>query len=461
MLLAAVYILFLVYVVLRLFRRPTGNAADYLVVGRRLTLPAFVATLVATWYGGILGVGEYAWRYGVSNWLVFGVPYYIAAGIFGLFLAGRIRRSQVLTIPDQLERRYGRGTALLGAGVLFVMTAPSAYVLMLGVLVRLATGWPLWVGVALGTALSVGYVFRGGLRAIITTDMVQFGLMFLAFLVLVPTCIARYGGWEFLKGAVPPSHLTWDGGRGFQAVAVWYVIALATLVEPAFYQRCYAASSERTARAGVGISILFWIFFDFLTTTAGLYARAVLPDLADPVAAFPALAERTLAPVWQGLFTVGLLAAIMSTVDSYAFICGITVGRDIVQRWRAPRGASPGTGLLAEDAISLRPIRWGLLATAVLAVVLALWAGSVVRLWHDLGSIGTPVLLLPLALGHGRAAPRGRWVPAAMALSGGTALAWLLLGAGRPFLGVESIFPGLAVSLLVLLPGWFRGRTAA
>src|SRR5262245_63004879 len=50
----------------------TSSAVDYLVAGRKVTLPAFVATLVATWYGGILGVGEYSWRYGVSNWLVFG-----------------------------------------------------------------------------------------------------------------------------------------------------------------------------------------------------------------------------------------------------------------------------------------------------------------------------------------------------------------------------------------------------
>ena len=34
---------------------------------------------------------------------------------------------------------------------------------------------------------------------------------------------------------------------------------------------------ERTARRGVLISIAFWVLFDFLTTTAGLYARAVLP----------------------------------------------------------------------------------------------------------------------------------------------------------------------------------------
>ena len=50
------------------------GGVDYLLAGRRLTLPAFVATLVTTWYGGILGIGEYAWRFGISTWLVFGVP---------------------------------------------------------------------------------------------------------------------------------------------------------------------------------------------------------------------------------------------------------------------------------------------------------------------------------------------------------------------------------------------------
>ena len=71
--LIATYFLALAAVWLRGFRvRP--SAEDYLVAGRRVTLPAFVATLVATWYGGILGVGEYSWRYGLANWLVFGAP---------------------------------------------------------------------------------------------------------------------------------------------------------------------------------------------------------------------------------------------------------------------------------------------------------------------------------------------------------------------------------------------------
>jgi SSS family solute:Na+ symporter len=101
------------------------SAEDYLVAGRRVTLPAFVASLVATWYGGILGVGEYTWRYGVANWLVFGAPYYLGALLFALFLARRARESELLSLPDLLERAYGRGAAVVGAGAVFVNAAPA------------------------------------------------------------------------------------------------------------------------------------------------------------------------------------------------------------------------------------------------------------------------------------------------------------------------------------------------
>ena len=443
------YVLYLLYAVLRVMRKPTEGAVEYLVAGRRLTLPAFVATLVSTWYGGILGVGEYAWRHGLSNWLVFGLPYYLYALVFALALAARARRSRMLSIPDLLEKRYGRGPALVGAGTLFVMTAPAAYVLMLGVMVQLATGWPLWICVGLGALLSVSYVFRGGLKAIVETDCVQFVLMFTGFLILVPVCIVRYGGWDWLRANLPATHLTWDGGLGGQAIFVWYFIALSTLVEPAFYQRCYAARDEKTARRGILVAIAFWIVFDFLTTTAGLYARALMPDLADPMQAFPALGAMVLPGFWHGVFVAGLLATIMSTVDSYAFIAAVTLGRDVVGRWRR-----------WDDDRALRSSQWSLAATAVVATVLALTAGSVITLWKVLGSVGTPVLLLPLALAHTRRRVAGARVMVSMVLAGAVSLGWLLLGRGGPWLGVEAIFPGLLASAAVLAPVWLRSASS-
>lgn len=455
MVLLAVYALFLVYAIGRLFWRRSDNDADYIVLGRRLTLPAFVMTLVATWYGGILGVGEYSWRYGLSNWFVFGLPYYVAAALFAWLLAARARRSRALTIPDQLASRYGFGAAMTGAATVFLMTVPAAYVLMLGALFQLATGWPLWVGVVVGTVLSTAYVVRGGFRAIVGTDIVHFVLMFLGFLILVPACVVEHGGWGFLRAQLPAGHWSWDGGRGVQAILVWYFLALSTLVEPAFYLRCYAARTESVARRGVAISIGFWLLFDFLTTTAGLYARAVLPELADPVTAYPALAARTLPPLGQGLFVVGLFATVISTVDDYAFLSAVTVGRDLVQRARARRTGRP----LDEGGGAALPwIRWCLAATAAAAVGLALWSRSVVELWHHLGSVGTPTLLLPLALSHSRWRVSGRLATAAMLAAGGTSLAWLAAGRGGPFLDLEPIFPGLLVSVAVLAPGIRRSR---
>lgn len=454
------YAIFLIYVVLRLFRSGTGSALEYIVAGRRLTLPAFTASLVTTWYGGILGVGEYTWQYGVSNWLVFGVPYYLYAGVFALFLAGRARRSQALTIPDLLEKSFGRPAAVTGAITLFVMTAPAAYVLMLGVLVNFATGWPIWVGVVGGTVLSVSYVFRGGLKAVVATDVVQFFLMFISFLVLVPVCVKTYGGWSFLEANLPETHMHWDGGLGLQAVAVWYFIAMATLVEPAFYQRCYAAKTEKTAKGGIAAAIVLWIGFDFLTTTAGLYSRAVLPDLANPVQAFPALAAEVLPGFWQGVFTVGLLATIMSTIDSYAFICAVTLGRDVIGRLRGQTSAL-GEDSVTEDA-NLKVIRWSLLVTAVLAIALALVSESVISLWKVLGSVGTPVLLLPLLLAQLGRALHARAVLGSMWGSATVTLGWLLAGQATgqsPWLGIEPIFPGLAASVSILLLGYLFGST--
>ncbi|MBZ0265416.1 sodium:solute symporter family protein, partial [bacterium] len=125
-----IYFLALAFVGWKYRHESARDETEYLLAGRRLTLPAFIATLVSTWYGGILGVGEYSFNYGISNWLAFGVPYYLAAIIFALFLARLARRSHLVSIPDQLEKAYGRKTALTGALIVFIMTVPAAYVLM-------------------------------------------------------------------------------------------------------------------------------------------------------------------------------------------------------------------------------------------------------------------------------------------------------------------------------------------
>ena len=451
--LIVLYLAALLVMGLRFRLKRDTKVVDLIVGGRRLTLPAFVASLVSTWYGGILGVGEYSYLYGLSNWLVFGLPYYLAAFLFALFLAKKARESEVLTIPDRLEQAYGKPTAAAGSIIIYLMTVPAAYVLMLGVLCEYLFGWPFWVGVTVGTLFSVVYVFLGGFNSVVRTDILQFGLMFIGFAVLLIVLVTRFGGPSFIINAVPDTLLTWHGGNSGTYIASWYVIALATLIEPAFYQRCYAAKSAGTARAGIFVSIGFWMIFDFMTTTCGLYARAIFPNLADPVASYPALALEVLPVGLLGLFALSLLATVMSTVDSYSFLAASTFGRDIVQR----------LGHIKDSQVT-RYTRIGLVLSVGLAVLLALAFRSVVDIWHVFGSIGTPALLVPVFfsfVGKRRLSPS--LALTSIVASGAIATGWYLSKFVTPdgdfFFGLQPIFPGLTVSLVIYLTSYLTDST--
>ncbi len=203
---------------------------------------------------------------------------------------------------------------------------------------------------------------------------------------------------------------------------------------------------------GILLSIPFWLVFDFMTSTAGLYARAALPNLQQPVFAYPMLAEITLPSVAKGLFYIGMLATIMSSLSSLTFIGGVTIGNDIIGR------------ILSHEKPEIRAAAitvWtkiGLIITAILAIVLALGIPSVVKLWYVIGTCVIPGLLVPLMASY---FPRfhipARFAFAAMMLGWLTSTAWLIVGqfnGGMYPLSIEPMYPGLFFSLVC----WGAGR---
>ena len=272
--------------------------------------------------------------------------------------------------------------------------------------------------------------------------------MYGGFLILVPAALAEAGGFAALWSQLPPGHRSWDGGLGWQTVVVWYLIALQTVVEPAFYQRVFAARDQRTARTGVLVSVAMWMVFDFLTVSSGLAARVLLPALDDPMAAYPALAQAVLSPLPAALFTLGLFATVMSTLDSYLFIAATTAGHDF----------PAATGDAGRER---RRTRWGLVASALLAAGGALLFESAVQVWHHVGSVLTAALLLPVLAIHipARHRPGESAAVAAMLAAAATATGWILARGSEGYpLGVEPLFPALAVAACCLGVGSLATR---
>jgi len=341
---------------------------------------------------------------------------------------------------------------VLGALTVLGLSLPAPYLLMLGVLLRRATGLPQAAAVLASAAFCVLYIGARGFRSVVQTKGLQFVFMYGGFLLLLPFAIYRGAGPGGLVEALPATHFAPLGGQPLGYVVAWYFIALQTLVEPTFFQRCFAAKTPGVARRGLFVSIAFFAVFDGLTTFTGMYAFALLPDLASGVDAFPALGELLLPAGLLGVFYAGMIATVMSTVDAFLFNAGITLSRDLLAR--AGRTA----------AATLRGQRLGLVCGAALAAAIALGSESVVGLWYGFGSVGTAVLLFPLVGAFYPAlAPESRYAAPGMVLSGAVAAAWLASGAREagPWWGIEPVFPGLAVAFAAAAAGVAARRLAS
>jgi SSS family solute:Na+ symporter len=372
-------------------RKTKSDADDYLLSGRKVGLFLFILTNVSTWYGGILGVGEFTYRYGIVSWFTQGFPYYIFALLFALFFAKKIRKASLFTIPDKLTEVYGKNVGLLSAIIVFVLVSPAPYLLMSAGLLSLLFDLNIVLCLFISLILSIAYLIKGGFRANVYADALQFFVMFIGFILIVIFSADNFGTVDFISSSVPENHIKLTGGMSPTFIIVWFLIALWTFADPGFHQRCYAAKSGKVAVKGIIISIFFWALFDFLTTTTGLFAKAVLPDISNPVLAFPLFAEEVLPTGLKGIFYAALFATILSTLNSFLFLSGTTIGRDFIYR-----GVVPLSGTRPDESKLKYYTILGLIISGLLAILLAYLIPSVIEIWYTIGSLFIPAIILPV-----------------------------------------------------------------
>ena len=367
----------------RIRKRKTSQN-DFILYGRKLSLPGFIATLVSTWYGAILGIGENTYMYGIQTWFIFAFPYYLFAGVYAIWLSEKIWKTNLLSIPDIFRKNYGPQIGIISACLIFVLSSPAPYILSLGVLLKFFFNIDILICLVIASVFSTVYVWNGGLSAIVKTDYFQLLLMFIGFILLVTYSWIESVSPIELYRSIPNSHTDPMGGQSIQYISVWFFIAIWTVIDPSFFQRCSAVNSPKNAKKGLLLSIIFWFVFDILTITAGLYAYIfIVPE--NPLMAYPLLALKVLPTGILGIFIISLFAIIMSTIDSLSFVNAITFGRDIVWRFRKKDAKKNPVYL----------IKRSLIAVAILSITLSILVPSVVMLFYTLGSIIIPGLILP------------------------------------------------------------------
>lgn len=369
----------------RAHQKEKESFLDLLILGRQLTLPMFVATLVATWYGGIFGVTEIAFNYGIYNFVTQGAFWYVAYIIFAFFIIKKISPYKAVTLPDLVEKMFGPRSAKLTGVFNFFNVLPVAYTISLGIFLQLLFGGSLMTNIAMGTGFVILYSMWGGFRAVVFSDIVQFFVMVTGVFLILLFSIKTFGGLSFLKENLPPTYFSLTGGVGIGTTLVWGFIALSTLVDPNFYQRCFAAVNDKAAKNGILVSTAVWFVFDICTTFGAMYAKAVIP-MAESKHAYMTYALQVLPEGLRGFVLAGILATILSTMDSYLFLAGTTLSYDLApKKWRG--------------RVSIHHL--GILTVGVISICVSyIFQGDIKTVWKTLGSFSASCLLLPVVYGH-------------------------------------------------------------
>lgn len=356
------------------------NVLDYILMGRTLTLPLFVATLVATWYGGILGVTRIAYESGIYNFVTQGLFWYITYILMALFFVKKIRAHNVVTLPELVEKLFGKKAAKVAAIFNFINVIPIAYTISFGIFLQAMFGGNLYYYSLLGTALAILYSSISGFRSVVYSEVVQFLVMCSSVAIVLVFSIFTFGGWDYLTSNLPETHFSITGGHSIGATVVWGFIALSTLVDPNFYQRILAAKNSRVAKNGIFISTIIWCLFDICTTFGAMYARAHMPNL-DPNQAYITYALDLLPHGLRGFFLAGILATILSTLDSYLFVASNTIAYDLLPKVRNKKMVH----------------RLSLLFVGLISFSLSFFFEGNIRVaWKIMGSYFAGSLLLPI-----------------------------------------------------------------
>ena len=462
----------------------TRNARDFWVAGRGFgVVVTGLATMAAAFSGFVfLGGPGLTYRIGLSS-LFINLSVGFTSGLLCWTVAKRLRLlaevREVYTVPDAILHRYG-SRAASGAAAVAILVGTIGYlgaqILALGTLLEAVLGtreiageWSLPLAVAIGLAVLLFYSVAGGMVAGIYTDVFQGILMVAAAVAVFWYAMDAGGGFGTVVRSIAASERF---GRQFlepvgetpvlTPLGFFFVFGIGVLGQPHMLHKFYMLRDPRSLKwfplvLGGSQVLCLLIWFGIGLAVPALVAQGRLPPLERPDDAAPAFLLGFTPEVLAGFAVAAILAAIMSTADSFTNLGAAVLVRDLPKTV----GRKPGNELL-----------WGRIATVAVTLASAGLALAYDDLIALLGTFafGTFGAALAPALAVGLNWKRVTAAAATASIVTGTVLNLVL-----ELLGRQTFFPGLpkpplppgalpsAVSLaasftVLLAVTWWTGR---
>lgn len=394
--------------------RRVKSMRDYLIAGdgfgRWVVSFGVVAAIVSG--AGILGNAGSGYGTGYALYVMTMGLSYLGLTLAYFLLAKPMtvlaKKHPVYTLPDVLALRYNDSN---GVRVL------SGFAVALGCFIYLVVqfvamayigttifGWSQGMALFIGGALVVIYCIGGGIVAAMWTNFFQL-LVLMTFVVgMAIYTVNEVGGLTELNrqlAAVDPELVApWHASGAFvwQNVLVYafFVGLLAYAGVPHISTKFLTIKNLEVIR-WIPLISCFLYLFAVMATWVGMAYRVqaeagVYPPVEEPDAVLPALLLESASPFLLGVMIAAVLAAVMSTTDSFMVLTGAALVRDILKRGLG-MGLSDRQEMLASRSASIVVmVLAGLIALNPPEFVLSLMAVA----WGALAAMLGPVLYLGL-----------------------------------------------------------------
>ena len=379
------------------FAKKHSDFEDFFLAGRSLTTPLLITTLISTYYGidVLFGDSQLGFTNGVVAWFAYARPTYAFFLIAAFLLAHRLREEDFKSLPDILDKYYGKKTRYVGAVTSFIYSLPALSLYGFGMLGEVILGWEPIMGMLVLGGIALIYTITGGFWAVALTDSIQFVLMCVILAMAFPFAMNLIGGFDSMIEVLEPSYFDTLGDMSIWLIIIYASTGLSILVEPTFYQRIFAAKSYKNVRNALVIGIFIWGSYDWIITILAMAAKVAviqgtLPVDVAPDAALLTIMVAALPAGALGLFLAGVLATEMSTLDSYCLVAGGNVAYDIYK---------PAFKPSATDQELIKTTRQGILLSWVLGFAMAISFDQMLGLWVFMASILISSVLAPILLG--------------------------------------------------------------
>lgn len=340
-----------VYIVIGLIvSRRVKNVDDYYVAGRNAPTFLIAGSLIASYVGVALFMGDAAESYGgIFSPIVFLAIMQTAGYIIGAVFFGRyLRRSGVMTIPEFFNKRFASKPMKVLAATTAIITM-SVYLISIiqgiGTLMNTVTGVDYQICVILAIVVFTFITVLSGSNGVLITDTLMAAVFTLAMILAALFISHKTGGWftsieTIAKNIDLRSLLSWAGkpgalyNTGAENIAWAFIYGIVwmsvCMVGPWQCSRYLMAKDESTVVKSAVPAVIGIALIEFLACIAAVFVNIQNPGLEDTSTVMIWASMNMMPTILGVILMTGILAAGISSATTFLSLVGASVANDVL-----------------------------------------------------------------------------------------------------------------------------------